>query len=170
MTSQVPPDLIEHIFNALPIYHSSGLATLRACAVVHSSWTQRAQARLFHTVFVGMFKKGTNLGTLPTVPWGSLVGSLERCQHLRPLVRALIICAPLPDALLPRLSPVLFPSVIALMWQAYAETRILAHVPALESLEVITPPDPLLRMRLPWDQPAWEGSAVSLQRFSMRFK
>jgi hypothetical protein len=47
MPSQLPLELIEHIFNTLPNNLSSGLATLRACAVVHSSWTQSSSTTLW---------------------------------------------------------------------------------------------------------------------------
>jgi hypothetical protein len=174
MPPQLPVELVELIFDVLRAEHAvDAVPALRACAVVHSTWTRGAQSRLFRQLVIGVPAKEWNPAIqFFTVPWMSLVGSLERHPHARPLIQALEIRKSIAEKLLPRLSPILLPFVTALKWKGCAETGILEHLPALDSLEIVGCRGSRLRFPngAPWTRPGWKGSAVSLRRLSVHFK
>jgi hypothetical protein len=77
MESSLPPELTEPILDEL----GGDLLSLRACALVHSSWTLASQAHIFHTVTVHREEQ-----------WDALVELLRASSHIRPLLRRLETC------------------------------------------------------------------------------
>jgi hypothetical protein len=79
MASFPPPDTVHQILDDL----DGDRLSLRACALVHSSWALASQARLFHTVAIDQREK-----------WRALVHLLKTSPHIRPLLRRLDLVIP----------------------------------------------------------------------------
>jgi hypothetical protein len=127
MTLSLPRELTELILTEL----GGDLPSLRACALVHTSWVTASQTHLFHTVVVGDVRE-----------WNSLVRLLRTRPHIRPLIRRLEWTLIQYDALDVGLagaepSPTLFPRVAYLqhaggpLWDA-----LLSSLSSLTTLEL----------------------------------
>jgi hypothetical protein len=79
MASFPPPDVVHQILDDL----DGDQLSLRACALVHSSWALASQARLFHTVAIDQPEK-----------WRALVHLSKTTSHIRPLLRRLYLVMP----------------------------------------------------------------------------
>jgi hypothetical protein len=120
---QLPQELLENVFKHLE--EESEWTSLRACALVHRSWTPSSQARLFQLV-----------GVLLPSSWPRLCRLLEDSPHIRPLLLHLVLCAPFPAGSYARPHPGLFPRVAKLTYVSTDfDTATLDCLPALNSLE-----------------------------------
>jgi hypothetical protein len=118
---QLPQELLEKLFELLDNEQTS----LRACALVHRSWTPSSQARLFRVVGV----------RLPSF-WPRLCRLLEDSPHIRPFVLHLLLHAPFPEGPYAPPHPGLFPRVAKLTYVGMDfNTATLDCLPALKSLE-----------------------------------
>jgi hypothetical protein len=116
---QLPPELLEAVFSFL----FDDQQALRACALVHRSWTMNSQSQLFEAVEVA----------LPS-EWPRLWRLLEDNNHIRPMLHHLVLHCPFPAG--SSAHPGLFPLVTRLTYLGtYFETAVLDRLPALRALE-----------------------------------
>jgi hypothetical protein len=130
MASFPPPDVVHQILDDL----DGDQLSLRACALVHSSWALASQARLFHTVAIDQRKK-----------WRALVRLLKTSSHIQPMLRRLDLVIPrhcwdshfLQDDDFVEPLRALFPRV-AYVTQTHGPLMdtIFRHFPSLVSLEL----------------------------------
>jgi hypothetical protein len=126
MAWSLPSELTQSILGEL----GDDLPSLRACALVHTSWVTASQTHLFHTVAVYEVRE-----------WNSLVRLLRNRPPIRPLIRRLewsiLQNDPLVDVVLADPSPALFPRVAYLyhacgpLWDA-----LYPSLSSLSTLEV----------------------------------
>jgi hypothetical protein len=130
--SDMLPDLMPLVFSFL----QDDRQTLRACALVHRTWTTAAQVVLFHTVDIPHFKpeEDDSRGTRCL-----LLDVLYQSPHLQPLIRTLLIHDRYTrdlryfDTATPRC---LFPNVTKIYVPDSIPCDIfLNHVPSLQSVD-----------------------------------
>jgi hypothetical protein len=103
------------------------LPSLRACALVHSSWTLASQARIFHTVAVHSQEQ-----------WNALVELLRSSSHICPLLRRLETYDELYVSSAGEPYAMLFPRVEHLTYgYPPLEDMMLRSLPSLLTLELI---------------------------------
>jgi hypothetical protein len=125
MAASQPPELIEQILDEL----NGDLPSLRACALLHSSWVPASQERLFHTVSVDRVDK-----------WNSLVQLLQIRPHIRALIRRLEWAIPRAgkrSVAIAEPSPALFPRVEHLVCKhGPLRDALLYGLPSLVTVEL----------------------------------
>jgi hypothetical protein len=121
MALSLPREVTEFILDELGV----DLPSLRACALVHSSWTLASQARIFHTVAVHSEEQ-----------WDALIELLRASSHIRPLLRRLEACDEFSVSSAEP-SPMLFPRVEHLTYsRPPLEDMMLRIFPSLITLEL----------------------------------
>jgi hypothetical protein len=140
---EVTEEIIQYLYDDQP--------TLRACALVHSSWTPACRTLLFHTVRVASPAK-LDAPVTQTAQLRALVEILEGGPYLRPLIRRLHWALDRSDQLPCELVSRLFPCVRLFRLDGrHLHWPMVASLPALEELELgvvteltsPTPSDPL---------------------------
>jgi hypothetical protein len=148
MSLSLPLEVIEETIQ----YLYDDMPTLRACALVHSSWTPACRAHLFYTVRVARPAKllaseqpttDTNCRTKLHVlvshiaQLRALVDLLESGPHLRPLIRHLHWALDRSDQLPREVVSTLFPRVRLFRLEGrHLHWPMVASLPALEELEL----------------------------------
>jgi hypothetical protein len=125
-TAPTPQDVVEHILDHL----RTDTATLRACALVCSSWTLRSQQHLFRRVRLTPVGGNTPVAD----QWERLLSCLTKSPHLRPHIRTLAIkgLTDKENLFVPANLSRLFPRVSTLQLSGIMQMQL---IPALTTLE-----------------------------------
>jgi hypothetical protein len=156
-TAPTPHDVVEQILDLL----RADTATLRACALVCSSWTLRSQQHIFHRVRL------VPLGGVTPVAeqWERLLSCLTKSPHLRPHIRTLAVKG-LPDVenlSAPADLSRLFPRVSTLQLSGMIQMQLIPALPALEHLKCMLTCNvvPEYDLRPPYDLPKLRTLEIS---------
>jgi hypothetical protein len=135
-----PLEICEHILEHL----GDDLSTLRACALVHSSWASASQGLLFRIVEVPPSRMRTPAEafvdgypwTHPISLWPRLLALVTQVPRLGALVRELDVWAPCAWWAALYIDRVLLPRVHTVRWHNLApEPVFIATLPALQTVE-----------------------------------